>query len=79
MIKYNEKLFTWDDQRSLAGYIMKLIRKKAFFILTNAKHEAVKGLFGNICSPISIRRANVIGGKNAKRGIVEEYIFTNTI
>ena len=78
-IKYNEKLFTWDDQRSLAGYIMKLIRKKAFFILTNAKHEAVKGLFGNICSPISIRRANVIGGKNAKRGIVEEYIFTNTI
>lgn len=78
-IKYNEELFSWDDQKRLANYIKKLIRKKAFFILTNAKHKAVRELFGSICSPISIIRANVIGGKNAKRGIVEEYIFTNTI
>jgi len=78
-IKYNHTLFSWDDQIRLASFIEKVIRKKAFFILTNAKHEAVKDLFGRFCSPISIRRANVIGGKNAKRGVIEEYIFTNTI
>jgi len=78
-IKYNEKLYAWHDQKRLASYIKKLIRKGAFFILTNAKHESVKELFGSICSPISIKRSNVIGGRNAKRGITEEYIFTNKI
>lgn len=78
-IKYNEKLFAWRDQKRLASYLEKLIKKGAFFVLTNAKHESVKKLFGSICSPISIERSNVIGGRNAKRGIIEEYIFTNTI
>jgi len=78
-IKYNEKLFSWKDQIRLASYIEKIIKKNAFFILTNAKHKAVKELFGVFCVPITIRRANVVGGKNAKRGITEEYIFTNTI
>lgn len=78
-IKYNEKLFAWHDQERLALYIRRLIEKGAFYILTNAKHESVKELFGSLCSPIPTKRSNVIGGRNAKRGITEEYIFTNSI
>jgi len=77
-IKYNETLFSWEDQKRLASYIEKIINKNAFFILTNAKHKSVEALFSKYFTPVSIQRASVIGGKNAKRGIIEEYIFTNT-
>lgn len=76
-IQYNEKLFSWVDQKRLAEYIFELKKKKAFYILTNAKHEAVESLFGTIDRPVSVSRASLIGGKKAKRGTIEEYIFTN--
>lgn len=76
-IKYNEKLFSLEDQKRLAKFISKIKEKNAFYIMTNAKHDVVLDIFGNIDLPISISRASVIGGKKAKREIIEEYLFTN--
>jgi DNA adenine methylase len=76
-VKYNEKLFSWDDQRRLASYVNKIRKLGAFYILTNAKHPAIEALFGEIDTPVTVSRASVIGGRNAKRGMVQEYIFTN--
>ena len=78
-IKYNEKIFTWEDQQRLASFIEKIIERNSYFILTNAKHENIKKLFSRIISPITLSRSNTIGGRNAKRGIIEEYLFTNCI
>ncbi|MBW7996449.1 MAG: Dam family site-specific DNA-(adenine-N6)-methyltransferase [Candidatus Glassbacteria bacterium] len=78
-LKYNEKIFSWEDQRRLAKYVDMLKRKDIFFILTNAKHESIFNLFGSICEPISVSRHSVIGGLKAKRGLVEEYVFTNCL
>lgn len=78
-IKYNEKLFSWEDQARLADFLMEIKKKKAFYILTNAKHKDVYKLFSKINKPITMKRACLVGGKQAKRGIVEEYVFTNTI
>lgn len=78
-IKYNEKLFSLEDQKRLANYINEVVERNAFYILTNAHHPLIKELFGKINYPITITRANVIGGKKAKRGIIKEFIFTNTI
>lgn len=78
-IKYNEKLFSLKDQKRLASYINEVVKRNAFYILTNAYHPLIKELFGKIGYPITITRANIIGGKNAKRGIIKEFIFTNTI
>ncbi len=78
-IKYNETLFSWEDQERLALYIEKIINRNAHYILTNAKHKRVEALFKKYSSPKTVQRVSLIGGKNAKRGIVEEYIFTNTI
>lgn len=77
-VKYNEKLFSWDDQENLAKFIQKIKERKAYYILTNAKHKSVSDLFGKINKPETIIRANVIGGSKAKRGLVEELVFTNT-
>ena len=76
-IKYNETLFSLKDQKRLASYIKKIVKRNCYYILTNAFHPSVKGLFGEINSPIIVNRASVIGGRNAKRGIIKEYIFTN--
>ena len=77
-VKYNEKLFSWEDQKRLASYITQIKEKGAFYILTNARHKSIRELFGDLDKPHSILRASVIGGRNAERGQIGEYIFTNS-
>ncbi|MBC8179893.1 Dam family site-specific DNA-(adenine-N6)-methyltransferase [candidate division KSB1 bacterium] len=76
-IKYNEKLFSWEDQKRLAETIRMIKSKGAYYLLTNANHESVEKLYGEIDKPISIQRYSVIGGKKAKRGEIQEFVFTN--
>lgn len=76
-IKYNQKLFSLDDQYRLADYIQKVKEKDAYYILTNAAHKKVREIFGKIDKPIELYRASLIGGLKAERGQVSEYLFTN--
>lgn len=76
-IKYNDKLFSWEDQQRLASFIVKICKRGGYYILTNAKHDLIRNLFGKIDPPTRISRSSVMGGKLAKRGLIEEYIFTN--
>lgn len=78
-IKYNQKLFAWEDQIRLASLIKEIDSRGAFYILTNAKHQSIKELFGESGSFMTLSRASVIGGKEARRGRIEEYVFTNTV
>ena len=78
-IKYNEKLFSWSDQERLARFI-KIIRAKGVnYILTNAEHPEVYRLFSDIDKPITVSRYSVIGGKQAQRKRINEYVFSNLI
>lgn len=77
-IKYNEGLFQWKNQLKLAEFIKQVIQKDAYYILSNAKHPKVKNLFGKFDKPIILTRHSVIGGKNAERGKIQEYLFFNT-
>jgi DNA adenine methylase len=76
-IKYNERLFSWGDQKRLVSFIEKIRSRRAHYILTNAKHESIRDLFGRKEMPITVYRNNVIGGRGAARGTIEEYLFTN--
>ncbi|NEU08617.1 Dam family site-specific DNA-(adenine-N6)-methyltransferase [Flavihumibacter sp. R14] len=78
-IKYNQKLFSLDDQYRLASLIDYIKSIGAFYILTNAAHAKVFEIFDKGDSKIELNRACVIGGLNAKRGNTSEYIFTNCI
>ncbi|MCP3682368.1 MAG: Dam family site-specific DNA-(adenine-N6)-methyltransferase [bacterium] len=78
-IKYNERLFSWDDQERLAIFIEKIRSRGAYYILTNAKHDSIESLFGRMDAPVSVTRASLIGGKKARRGFIEEYVFTNVL
>jgi DNA adenine methylase len=74
-IKYNEVLFSWEQQIKLATFITKIREKKAYFILSHAKHRKVISLFGDLGKNVILKRHSAIGGKNAKRELVEEYVF----
>ena len=76
-IEYNSKLFSLEDQYRLAKLVDHIISQRAYFILTNAANEKIIEIFQGKGRTITRERSSVIGGKNAYRGKVEEYIFTN--
>ncbi len=77
-IKYNQKLFSIEDQKRLSSLIDFIKNKDAFYILTNAAHATIDVIFEKGDKKIELNRASLIGGNNAKRGQTSEYIFTNT-
>lgn len=76
-IEYNKKIFSWLDQERLADFINEIIKRRAFFILTNAAHESITSLYGRFGEKREVLRKSTIGGKNAKRQEISEFIFTN--
>lgn len=76
-IAYNKKLFSIDDQYSLRKHIDTICSREAYFILTNAAHDTIRDIFDGCGSKIELPRFSGLGGKKAKRRIVEECIFTN--
>lgn len=76
-VEYNSTLFSLDDQRRLAALIEYINSKGAYYILTNAAHDAILEIFNGKGRRIILERNSLIGGKNSYRGKVQEYIFTN--
>jgi DNA adenine methylase len=77
-IKYNSKLFSEEDQIKLSELISEIKNRGAFYIMTNADHEQVHEIFkSNGDNYTTEERASLIGGKNSKRGIYKEAIYTN--
>lgn len=78
-IKYNQRIFSLDDQIRLSKLIDMIKSKNAFYILTNAAHKTISEIFEKGDRFIEMNRASLIGGSKAKRGQTSEYIFTNVI
>lgn len=77
-IEYNAKLFSLEDQQRLRDYIDYIDRHHAYYILTNAAHAEINRIFNNDNNTRLIyERNSLIGGKNAQRKTISEYIFTN--
>ena len=77
-IKYNQKIFTFEDQKRLSLMIDTIKSRGAYYILTNADHALIKEVFDKNDRIIPLSRKSTIGGMNAQRGQYEECIFTNT-
>lgn len=76
-IKYNQKLFSLDDQYRLSRLIDFIKQSGSYYILTNAAHKTIEEVFEKGDRKLYLKRASLIGGVNAKRGHYSEVIFTN--
>ena len=77
-IEYNKNLFSLDDQKRLSRFIDYIKQKNAYYVLTNAAHEEIKKIFTKEGDRIiKLKRNSLIGGRNASREEIFEYIFTN--
>ncbi len=71
-IKYNEKLFTWDDQIRLRNAVVKAINRNVKVLVLNADHESIRELYTQVGEQFSLSRASVIAGNKEKRGTYSE-------
>ncbi|UQI40951.1 DNA adenine methylase [Vreelandella venusta] len=71
-VKYNEKLFSWDDQVRLKESILRAANRGAKVLLTNANHESILDLYKLPNKTKVLKRSSVISGTSQHRGKYEE-------
>lgn len=74
-VKYNQKIFTWDDQKRLMDAIRGAKTRGARVILTNADHECIHELYDNLGAPIVVSRSSVMSGSVSSRRGTTEALF----
>ena len=73
-VKYNNRLFSWDDQLRLHHAVVRAKERGVSILLTNAYHESLRELYGNVGKQITVSRASVLAGDASKRRPCEEMI-----
>lgn len=72
-IKYNENLFSWDDQIRLKDSIDRAVSRGAKVLVTNAAHSSIEELYQQYTKH-QLSRSNVLAGKAQFRGRYEELV-----
>ena len=74
-VKYNNQLFSWEDQIRLRDSIENAVSRGVQVLLTNADHESIHDLYKNIGDKVRLNRHSVISGNSAARGKYSELII----
>ena len=73
--KYNEKIFSWNDQVRLRDEIKMAKNRGAKIAISNADHESVRELYNDIGTMKTITRKSVISANRMRRGNVDELLI----
>ncbi|WP_260759564.1 Dam family site-specific DNA-(adenine-N6)-methyltransferase [Mycobacterium sp. SMC-4] len=76
-VKYNQRLFAFEDQVRLLRTIKEIDNRGAYYVLTNAAHESILELFGHMGRYIHVARKSAISASASARGQAQEFLFTN--
>ncbi len=74
-LKYNENIFSWEDQLRLRDSVRAAVARGAQVLVTNACHQSIRDIYDGIGEVITLNRASVIAGKAAARGRYEEILI----
>lgn len=75
-VKYNEKIFSWDDQIRLHDALLRACNRGSKVFVTNADHPSVIDLYKDDFSYTSITRSSILAGLTTARSMTSEAIFT---
>ncbi|WP_251878434.1 Dam family site-specific DNA-(adenine-N6)-methyltransferase [Achromobacter sp. Marseille-Q4954] len=75
-VKYNESIFSWQDQIRLKDCLLRAARRGATIILTNAAHDSIRDLYAHGFKIKVLERASVLSGSSASRGRFQELFIT---
>lgn len=74
-LKYNQSIFSWQDQERLHRAIVRAASRGARVIVTNADHDSVRELYSDFGAPKTVHRSSVISGSNSSRGRATEVLY----
>lgn len=74
-LKYNERIFSWDDQVRLERVARTLSGKGCRVFVSNAYHPSLEELYSEF-EAHEIKRPSLIAASGSHRGVISEYIFT---
>lgn len=77
-LKYNEKLFHWNDQVRLRDSLLKAKNRGVKIILTNADHPSIHKLYKSDFDVIRVNRISKIAAKAEFRNSCNELIIRST-
>lgn len=75
-IKYNAKIFSWDDQVRLAKTAQRLSERGCFVFVSNADHESIRSLYRGFHLKV-LQRHSKIAASSAFRKAITECLFFN--
>jgi DNA adenine methylase len=74
-LKYNDSIFTWDDQIRLHNSLVKAKSRGARILLTNANHESIRELYHGFGERKILSRTSLLSGDATYRGSATEISF----
>lgn len=74
-VKYNESIFSWEDQVRLRDSCLRAADRGAHVIITNADHSSIKDLYSKASEVSSVPRASIISGRNEGRSETTELLI----
>lgn len=74
-VKYNENIFSWQDQIRLRDCVARAVARGANVLLTNANHHSVIELYDGLGDFHYLDRASVIAGNSRARGVYSEVVI----
>ena len=75
-LKYNENIFSWEDQLRLKCALKRADDRGVLMVLTNANHKSVRDLYTGFRKQ-TLSRQSVLAAKSSARGATEELIVRN--
>ncbi|HTZ95696.1 MAG TPA: Dam family site-specific DNA-(adenine-N6)-methyltransferase [Terriglobales bacterium] len=73
-VKYNARIFSWEDQRRLAAFANRLVQRGCRVVVSNADHASIDELYPYF-KRFRIERPSVIAADAEFRKVVTESVF----
>jgi DNA adenine methylase len=71
-VKYNDRIFSWEDQVRLARCVSEAAGRGAKILITNGNHLSVRELYRNIGKKIVLERNSILAADPNNRGVTTE-------